>query len=128
MLTNPLQKMSNKRTAEYESLRSHLHGICSSMSSRFHTISPLANDLCAVRIIGESTKNAVVNTRGIPPYEQASRLMTSVQTSVQFSPKTVYLLAEKLFEHEHIEVVHKLLEECGMYVYSLIMGKTMVYT
>ena len=104
---------SGKKTPEYEALRSNLHDICSSLSSRHSTITPLANDLCGTKLIAEATKDAVTSLRSTPPYELASQLMSSIQISVQYDIKKFYVLAQKLHLHGNTEVAIKLLEECG---------------
>lgn len=90
-----------------------MHGICSSLSSEFHTIIPLTQNLCGGRIISSDTRNAIVSTKGTPAYELASQLLTSVQVSVQFDPEKLYFFAEKLSEHGHDEIAMKLQKECG---------------
>ncbi len=120
----------SKRTPEYESLRTQLHGICSSLSSQPATIVPLVTDLAGIKIISQSTMNALVGVRGIPPFEQAAQLLSSVHISVQFDVKKLYIFADKLIDHGHKGIAIELLKECGMFIrvcgVGVVTGNTLI--
>lgn len=122
--------MSSRGTPEYKAVRSNFHEICQSLGRMHDTLCPLANDLASdrVKIIPEGTRSAVTSTRGVAPYELSSQLLSAVHVAIEYSPKKFYLFAEKLKEHGHEGVSHKLLKDCGMYIIYIFMFNFMHVT
>ena len=114
--------MSSKQTPEYKTVRSNFHEICQSLSRQHDTIAPLANDLASdrVKLIPEATRSAVTSTRGVPPYELASQLLSAAHVAIEYSPEKLYVLADKLKVHGHEHISVKLLKDCGRFVMQLI--------
>lgn len=111
-LAPPPGKMS-KTTPEYESLRSHLHNVCSSISNYSSTLVPLTEDLYAAKLIPQATRNATVSARGSRTYELAVQILTAIQMAVQFDQNKLYSFTDKLCEHGHGEAAMQLLKDCG---------------
>ena len=103
----------SKTTPEYDSLRSHLHKVCSSISVHPSSLVPLTEDLYGAKLIPQATRNATVNARGSPTYELAAQILTAIQVAVQFDQKKLYSFTDKLYEHGHGEAAIQLLKDCG---------------
>ena len=105
--------MASKKSPEYKTLREHFHDICETLSQIPSSISPLANDLCAAGIISTSTRSGVTDIKGTAPYDLASRLMSAVHVTVEYTPSKFYNLVEKLNAHGLNFLAERLYKKCG---------------
>lgn len=101
------------KSPEYQTLRSSFHSVCSNLSKQPATIIPLANDLCAAKLLNEATRNAIQTTKGVPAYELASQLVSAIHATIKLDRAKFYVFVEKLCDHGYEEAAEQILHDCG---------------
>ena len=113
MVQSILHNLGSWKSPECKTIKKSLPDICTHFNNNQSAIAPLADSLEAAGIITAIVCSDVKYAREIGPYRQASQLLDSVRSTIQFLPRKFYEFLEILRKQGHGNLAQELYQKCS---------------